>query len=61
MIQKGFSVAKNGSSSLLDTVNTPADLKDLSAKQLKQPDDVRRETIEAVNYGRPSWRELGCC
>ena len=43
-------MAKNGSSSLLDTVNTPADLKDLSAKQLKQlSDDVRRETIEAVS------------
>ena len=43
-------MAKNDVSSLLDTVNTPADLKDLSAKQLKQlSDEVRRETIEAVS------------
>ncbi len=41
---------ENDSSSLLDSVNTPADLKDLSAEQLKQLcDDVRRETIEAVS------------
>ena len=43
-------MAKNDSSSLLDTVNTPADLKDLSAEQLRQlSDDVRQETIEAVS------------
>ena len=43
-------MAKNDPSSLLDNVNTPADLKDLSAEQLKQlSDDVRRETIEAVS------------
>ena len=43
-------MAKNDPSSLLDTVNTPADLKGLSAEQLKQlSDDVRRETIEAVS------------
>ena len=43
-------MAKNDSSSLLDTVNTPADLKDMSAEQLKQlSDEVRQETIEAVS------------
>ncbi len=43
-------MAKNDSSSLLDTVNTPADLKGLSAEQLRQlSDDVRQETIEAVS------------
>ncbi|MDG2032613.1 MAG: 1-deoxy-D-xylulose-5-phosphate synthase [Rhodospirillales bacterium] len=43
-------MAKNDSSSLLDTVNTPADLKDMSAEQLKHlSNDVRQETIEAVS------------
>jgi len=43
-------VARKETPSLLDSVNTPDDLKDLSADQLKQlSDEVRQETIEAVS------------
>ena len=43
-------MARKETPSLLDSVNTPDDLKDLSADQLKQlSDEVRQETIEAVS------------
>ena len=43
-------MARKETPSLLDSVNTTDDLKDLSADQLKQlSDEVRQETIEAVS------------